>query len=153
MNVSISDPLGAWVEARIESGRYASASDYLCDLIRQDQQRADEREKLTAALIEGEQSGVSVRQLPEIVAALKMELGHPNMKRYVLTRSADRDVEEITRGSVNRGLGSSPKVPKRIASSVRDTGDLSRAWSRRLRPETRLSAVRTRQSLHLLSTD
>jgi antitoxin ParD1/3/4 len=63
-----------WVQQRIESGQYATVSDYVRDLIRRDQARADEHNALIAALIEGEQSGVSKRSIPEILAAVKMQL-------------------------------------------------------------------------------
>ncbi|WP_421783832.1 type II toxin-antitoxin system ParD family antitoxin [Kiloniella litopenaei] len=56
MNVSLPDQMKAWVEENVQSGRYANASDYVRDLIRQDHLRL---EKLRAALIEGEQSGDS----------------------------------------------------------------------------------------------
>jgi antitoxin ParD1/3/4 len=74
MNVSVPDPMRAWVEQRIESGQYASVSDYVRDLIRRDQLQADAREAIVAALIEGEKSGVSKRRIPEILAAVKLEL-------------------------------------------------------------------------------
>jgi antitoxin ParD1/3/4 len=37
MNVSVPDPMRDWVQYRVESGQYASASDYFRDLIRRDQ--------------------------------------------------------------------------------------------------------------------
>ena len=37
MNVSVPDPIKDWVEAQACRGRYANASDYVRDLIRQDQ--------------------------------------------------------------------------------------------------------------------
>ena len=37
MNVSVPDPMREWVQGRIESGHYASVSDYVRDLIRRDQ--------------------------------------------------------------------------------------------------------------------
>jgi antitoxin ParD1/3/4 len=74
MNVSVPDPMRDWVQRRIESGQYATVSDYVRDLIRRDQARADEQNALIAALIEGEQSGVSKRSVPEILAAVKKEL-------------------------------------------------------------------------------
>lgn len=44
MNISLPDPLRDHVQARIESGQYASASDYVRDLIRRDQRTvADEQ--------------------------------------------------------------------------------------------------------------
>jgi antitoxin ParD1/3/4 len=74
MNVSIPDRMRDWVQHRIESGQYATVSDYVRDLIRRDQVQADEHNALIAALIEGEQSGVSKRSVPEILAAVKKEL-------------------------------------------------------------------------------
>lgn len=45
-----------WVEECVQSGRYANASDYVRDLIRQDHVKL---EQLRQALIEGENSGPS----------------------------------------------------------------------------------------------
>lgn len=56
MNVSLPDQMKTWVEDNVQSGRYANASDYVRDLIRQDHLKL---EKLREALIEGEQSGPS----------------------------------------------------------------------------------------------
>ena len=39
MNVSLPEPMRAWVEARLSTGEYANASDYVRDLIRHDQAR------------------------------------------------------------------------------------------------------------------
>lgn len=55
MNISVPDPMREWVQRRIEAGQYASASDYVRDLIRRDQlqsaTRNDEiREKIAAGL-------------------------------------------------------------------------------------------------------
>jgi antitoxin ParD1/3/4 len=74
MNVSVPDPMREWVQERIESGQYASVSDYVRDLIRRDQVQADEQKALIAALVEGERSGVSNRRIPEILASLKKDL-------------------------------------------------------------------------------
>lgn len=40
MNVSLPQPMKAWVETQAETGRYTNASDYVRDLIRRDQERA-----------------------------------------------------------------------------------------------------------------
>ena len=37
MNISVPDSMREWVQRRIESGEYASASDYVRDLIHRDQ--------------------------------------------------------------------------------------------------------------------
>jgi antitoxin ParD1/3/4 len=39
MNVSLPEPMKAWVEAQTQDGRYSNASDYVRDLIRRDQDR------------------------------------------------------------------------------------------------------------------
>jgi antitoxin ParD1/3/4 len=74
MNVSVPDPMREWVNQRIESGQYASVSDYVRDLIRRDQIQVDGQQALIAALIEGENSGTSERRIPEILAAVKLKL-------------------------------------------------------------------------------
>ncbi len=56
MNISLPDPMKAWVEECVHSGRYANASDYVRDLIRQDHVKL---EQLRQSLIEGENSGPS----------------------------------------------------------------------------------------------
>ena len=73
MNVSLPDPMRDWVQNRIDSGKYASVSDYVRDLIRRDQETADERQALVNALIEGEQSGISRRNALDIQAAVRKE--------------------------------------------------------------------------------
>ena len=71
LNVSLPDPMRKWIDAQVRGGEYANASDYVRDLIRHDQR---EREALQLALIEAEQSGVSPRQVPDIIAAAKARL-------------------------------------------------------------------------------
>jgi antitoxin ParD1/3/4 len=41
MNISLPAPMKAWVEERSADGRYANSSDYVRDLIRKDQERAE----------------------------------------------------------------------------------------------------------------
>jgi len=50
MNVSVPDPMRDWVQTRIESGKYASVSDYVRDLIRKDQATTLDQEQWLAAL-------------------------------------------------------------------------------------------------------
>ena len=51
LNVSMTDELRAFIEARVNTGEYQSASDYLRDLIRHD------REEIDRLLMEGIESG------------------------------------------------------------------------------------------------
>lgn len=71
MNVSLPDPMKAWVEAQVETGHYSNASDYVRDLIRRDQEDRAQREALLQALVAGEASGVSSRDLQEIWNGVK----------------------------------------------------------------------------------
>ncbi|MDL2274711.1 type II toxin-antitoxin system ParD family antitoxin, partial [Desulfosarcina sp. OttesenSCG-928-G10] len=53
LNISMPDELRAFIEARVKTGEYQSASDYLRDLIRHD------REATEQLLIKGLESGES----------------------------------------------------------------------------------------------
>ena len=71
MNVSLPDPLRDFVQQRIDSGQYASVSDYVRDLIRHDQNTQRGVSALQAAIDEGFASGTSNRTLDEILADAK----------------------------------------------------------------------------------
>ena len=59
MNISIPDRLKAWVESRVADGSYASSSDYLRDLVRQDQRERNRLDWLRAEIQSGRDSGIS----------------------------------------------------------------------------------------------
>ncbi|WP_207539636.1 type II toxin-antitoxin system ParD family antitoxin [Sabulicella rubraurantiaca] len=71
MNVSLPDAMKDWVEAQARTGRYSNASDYVRDLIRRDQERADHLAELQALVTEGINSGVSPRSASEILEAAR----------------------------------------------------------------------------------
>lgn len=52
MNISLPEPLKDFVDGQIASGRYSSASEYVRELIREDEKRKAE-ERLEALLLEG----------------------------------------------------------------------------------------------------
>jgi antitoxin ParD1/3/4 len=56
MNISLPDQLKEFVDDQIGSGRYSSVSEYVRELIRDDEKRKAQ-EKLEAMLMEGIQSG------------------------------------------------------------------------------------------------
>jgi len=56
MQISLPAALREFLEARVASGRYRSASEYLSELIRRDQDAAG-REALESSLLEGLDSG------------------------------------------------------------------------------------------------
>ena len=56
MNISLPDQLKEFVDAQVDSGRYSSVSEYVRDLIRDDETRKAQ-EKLETALTAGIESG------------------------------------------------------------------------------------------------
>jgi antitoxin ParD1/3/4 len=72
--ITLTDTQSEWVKARIARGDFTNDSEYFRDLIRRDQERSAGLEQLRAALIEGEQSGLSSRTLQEIRQAAKERL-------------------------------------------------------------------------------
>jgi antitoxin ParD1/3/4 len=71
LNISIPDSMREWIDAQVEAGGYANASDYIRDLVRHNQR---ERESIQLALIEGERSGVSERSVGDIARQAKRRL-------------------------------------------------------------------------------
>lgn len=57
MNISLPDPMKAWVEDQARSGRYANSSDYVRDLIRRDRLRSEAIAALQAAADQALASG------------------------------------------------------------------------------------------------
>lgn len=68
MNVSLPGAMKDWVEAQASSGRYANASDYVRDLIRKDQVRADKIAAMQHYIDEGLASGISNRSKDDLFA-------------------------------------------------------------------------------------
>lgn len=72
--ITLTDQQGDWVKARIASGDFTNDSEYIRDLIRKDQERTAGIEVIRAALIEGEESGLSDSTPREIREAAKKRL-------------------------------------------------------------------------------
>ena len=68
--ISLTHKNEAWIKERIRSGDFGNASEYIRDLIRRDEDRRTRIEAICAALIEGEESGISDRTPEEIMAAV-----------------------------------------------------------------------------------
>lgn len=67
INLSLPPALKSWVDHKVSEGRYSSASDYMRDLVRRDQEAAmAETEMLRALIAKGLASGV-VDEEPEDV--------------------------------------------------------------------------------------
>ncbi len=66
MNVSLPDQMKDWVERQAEDGRYSNSSDYVRDLIRRDQIRAEKIAAMQAVVTKSLDSGISPHSMPEI---------------------------------------------------------------------------------------
>jgi antitoxin ParD1/3/4 len=75
MNVSVPDALKAWAEARVAEGRYSSTSDYVRDLMRRDQERAERIASLQRLIDEGRASGIGDRTMQDLLAEGKRRVG------------------------------------------------------------------------------
>ncbi|MDI6624264.1 MAG: type II toxin-antitoxin system ParD family antitoxin [Brevundimonas sp.] len=73
MNISLPDQMKAWVEAQTADGRYSNTSDYIRDLIRREQTKADKIAHMQRLIDEAYASGVSDRTLDEIFAEARAE--------------------------------------------------------------------------------
>ena len=73
MNVSLPAEMKDWVEAQVKTGRYGNSSDYVRDLVRKDQERAEAYEELNRLLDEGIASGFSEMSLDEVFDEARRE--------------------------------------------------------------------------------
>ncbi|PZR93920.1 MAG: type II toxin-antitoxin system ParD family antitoxin [Hyphomicrobiales bacterium] len=74
MTVSLPDPMKDWIEAQISRGEYASASDYVRDLVRRDRARREPEltiEDLRKLVADAKASGISNRSVDDIFAEAK----------------------------------------------------------------------------------
>ena len=74
MNVSLPDPMKAWVEQQTKSGRYSNASDYVRDLIRRDQDREHKIAQMQALVSDGLESGTGTRSMDELRTAARAQV-------------------------------------------------------------------------------
>ena len=72
--ITLTEQQGEWVKTRIATGDFTNDSEYFRDLIRRDQARNAQLDALRAALIEGEQSGVSPRSADDILQSARERL-------------------------------------------------------------------------------
>jgi antitoxin ParD1/3/4 len=71
MNVSLPDKMKQWVEEQVQTGRYGNSSDYVRDLVRRDQERAEAREKLQQMVDEALASGISDMGRDELLTRMR----------------------------------------------------------------------------------
>lgn len=74
-SISVTDKQDEWIKAQIATGHYGNESEVVRELIRERQLREEETpeqiEAIRAALIKGEQSGVSKKSVDEIWAEVR----------------------------------------------------------------------------------
>lgn len=76
LNLSIPPALKSWVDTKVAEGRYSSASDYVRDLVRRDQEAAiDETVWLRGLIEEGLASGVIDKEPEDVLREIMAE--HP----------------------------------------------------------------------------
>lgn len=68
LNISLPDRLKRWAESRVSEGRYSSASDYVRDLMRRDQEAAEAQARLQTAIDLGRASPPSQATIEDIIA-------------------------------------------------------------------------------------
>ena len=73
MNISLPEQMKAWAESQAENGKYSNTSDYVRDLIRRDQERAEKIAALQAKITEGLSSGISPHSAAEIFDMARAE--------------------------------------------------------------------------------
>lgn len=74
LNVSVPPALKSWIDHRVTEGRYSSASDYIRDLVRRDQDAAkEETEWLRGLIAEGLASGVVEKDASEVLREIMAE--------------------------------------------------------------------------------
>ncbi|WP_348625756.1 type II toxin-antitoxin system ParD family antitoxin [Rhizobium sp. LC145] len=65
------DPMKEWIEAQVEKGEYASASDYVRDLVRRDRERRGREftmDELRQLVANSRASGIGARSLDDLFA-------------------------------------------------------------------------------------
>jgi len=66
MNISLPDQMKAWVEAQSADGRYANSSDYVRDLIRKEQVKAEKIAHWQRLVDEARAGGISDMTMDDI---------------------------------------------------------------------------------------
>jgi antitoxin ParD1/3/4 len=85
LNISLPEPMKAFVEEQVKAGLYGSASDYIRALVREDQKRKAQ-ERLEAKLLEALESQDFQVVTPELFAQLRARVHGRN------PQSQDREV-------------------------------------------------------------
>jgi antitoxin ParD1/3/4 len=74
LNVTLPEPLKAWVEAQAKNAGYAEPGDYLRELIRQEQDRANKLAAMQERVTKGLNSGLGRRSMAELREAARARI-------------------------------------------------------------------------------
>jgi antitoxin ParD1/3/4 len=74
MNISLPEGMKHWVETQASHGRYGNVSDFIRELIRREQERADKIAAMQADVDEARASGISDETMDEIRARVLKSL-------------------------------------------------------------------------------
>jgi len=69
-SITVTDEQESWIQAQMAAGHYGTDSELIREALREKQQHTAEIEAIRAALIEGENSGISDRTPDEIIQAV-----------------------------------------------------------------------------------
>ena len=72
--VTFTEQQDKWIKAQIEAGEFTNDSEYLRNLVRQDQANNTKFLSLKSKLMEGLESGVGTKSLPEIMKEVEIRL-------------------------------------------------------------------------------
>ena len=72
--ITIPETMERWIEVQIRSGRYATDSEYIRDLLRKDQERFIARAELQRLIQEGLDSGISDKSVQDILSEARAEI-------------------------------------------------------------------------------
>lgn len=72
--VTFTEQQDQWIKAQIEAGDYTNDSEYLRNLVRQDQANNSKFISLKTKLMEGLESGISNKSLPDIMKEVEAKL-------------------------------------------------------------------------------
>lgn len=87
MNISLPERLKSFVESQVDSGRYSSASEYVRELIRTDEDRR-KKEKLEALLAEGLEGGQASEMTDQDWQDIRTEAARTLERRKSSSRTA-----------------------------------------------------------------
>lgn len=72
--VTFTEQQDKWIKAQIEAGEFTNDSEYLRNLVRRDQANSAKFHSLKSKLVEGLESGVGTKSLPEIMKEVEARM-------------------------------------------------------------------------------